>query len=294
MHRLPTRPTPTPLPSGGLRTVLRSFARTDDLGNPTPTRTGRIIVKDSTGSGQGSVYVRAGRVYAADLSGFTPAVALRLLSAGLLSEAQFTALQALPAAEVGPTAIAHGYVDEDAVEDIHRQLLLATITHLYQWKNATWRWEDGTTTTAFTISPLDAPLVVSAADERLGQWDALVRNYPAVTRGNATPQPGPDWSAKAGQDTTPEIAAILAYVDGAATVAQIAAVCGFSRFEIAARLAKAVIDGLLIVEEAGAPADSGSESWSNELDEARRAVEHAQAALAAAQARLAALEARSQ
>lgn len=288
---------PTPVPRGGIRYLIRSLGATDAFGNPAPDLTGRLFVSHDDDGATASIYLRAGKVYTAELSGYVPPVALRLLSGGHLTEPMFNHLESLEPSKVGPTAVAEGYVPAHVVEDIHRQMLLATLTHLYGWKDAHWAWEEAVESDAFAVSGLETNLIITAADERIGQWETLARAYPEVTKGNAVPEPGPDWSAKAGESTTPEIASILQYVDGETTVAQIASVCGFARFEIAGRLAKAIADGLLIVrdpEETPVTADdeiliqaaTGDDLRHLEVAEAQRQVEIARQALADAEARL--------
>lgn len=289
--------TPTPVPRGGIRYLIRSLGATDAFGNPAPDLTGRLHIINEDDNTEASIYLRAGKVYTADLSGYEPPVALRLLSGGHLTEAMYNHLESLMPEQVGPMAVYENYVQPHVVEDIHRQMLLATLTHLYGWKNAQWSWEDGVESYAFTVSGLETNLIITAADERIGQWETLARAYPEVTKGNSIPEPGPDWSNKAGESTTPEIASILQYVDGETTVAQIASVCGFARFEIAGRLAKAIADGLLIVrdpeealisddDEFLLPATTGNDLRHLEVAEAQRQVEIARQALAEAEERL--------
>ena len=290
---LPT--TPTELPTGGMRAILNRLGAPDAYGNPAPSYTGCLHVRHDTDDREGAIYLRAGRVYAFTLTGFIPAVAARLRSAGLLSADVYDYLAALDPTEVSAVAVERGYVDADAIEDVHRQMLIATITHLYGWENAHWWWEDGADSSEFTIAGLEVSLVVVAADERIGQWTALSRNFPAVTKSNAIPKPGPAWAVKAGESTTPEIAAILTHVTGEATLADIATTCGFTRFEIAARLAKAIADGILIVDDPAAitptvehqffAVDSDDDA-ATELEDALEAVEQARANLAAAEARV--------
>lgn len=298
----PLASTPTPVPRGGIRYLIRSLGATDAFGNPAPDLTGRLAVVNDTDGAQASLYLRAGKVYTAELSGYVPPVALRLLSGGHLTAKMFEELESLEPEQVGPKAIAEGFVPPHVIEDIHRQMLLATLTHLYGWKDAHWTWEDGYESSAFTVSGLETNLIITAADERIGQWETLARAYPEVTKGNSIPEPGPEWSVKAGESTTPEIASILQYVDGETTVAQIAAVCGFARFEIAGRLAKAIADGLLIVrdpeenpiaedDEILIPAATGNDLRQLEVEEAQRQVEIARQALANAESRLAAAQA---
>lgn len=294
---LPT--TPTPLPDGGVRALLNTLGGADAFGNPPPAYTGRVVIESNSERRSGDVYFRSGRVYAVDLSGFTPTIDLRLLSGGHLTKAMFDELHQLDPAAMGAHAIEKGYITPDIIEEINRQMLLASLALMNNWRGATWKWEDGVETTAFTISGLDTKLINTAVDERVAQWNALASVYPAVTKGDAVPKPGPDWSSKAGESTTTEIATILRYVDGENTVGQIAAVCGFSRFEIAARLAKAVADGLLIVPDPDAaegsandqifftdPVDAGLDPIDAEIAEATRVVEQLAHALEAAHNRL--------
>lgn len=289
--------TPVALAAGGLRTLLRAFGASDEFGNPAPAHTGCITVTDDSTNREGRLYLRAGRIYAASLTGFIPPVAVRLLSGGLLSAEAFAHLSSLEPSKVSEEAVKAGYCTADDVEDVHRQILLSTITHIYGWASATWVWADAQDTEDFTISPLETGLLATAADERVGQWNALTRNFLSTTKGDAVPLPGPGWSAKAGEATTPEIASILIHVNGKNNIAQIASACGFTRFEIAARLAKAIADTILVIPDPDGETTDTAGDWDEapagitsvqyELDEATAAVEQARAALAAAEARLA-------
>lgn len=298
---MPTSPLPitaTSLPNGGLRALLRDMGASDEFGNPPVPYTGRLVLEDNGNGRDGAIFMRAGKVYATHLSGYVPPVATRMLSGGLIASDVFDYLNSLDPAEVGPAVIENNYATADDVEDVHRQIIMSTLTHLYGWTGATWRWEEGVDTDAYTISGLDTSLLVTAADERIGQWDALTRNFLSTTKSNSVPQPGPMWAAKTGQVTTPEIASILTHVHSKQTIAQIATECGFTRFEIAARLAKAVADGILIIPDPdGTPVvdareDSlylpeGVDAVQYELDEAIAVLEEARGALAAAEARVA-------
>lgn len=235
-----------PLPNGGLRALIRELGSPDEFGNPPAPITGEIKVFGQQRNG--SVFFRNGKIYSAELEKFTPPIGLRLLSTGLITSVMYNELANLNSSEVGNYAIAHGFVDEDIIEDIHRQMLFSTLTHMYEWRTAEWVWIRGNKNDNYSISPLESRLAISATDERLAQWFALVQNHNAVTYGKSVPYPGADWESKVGDETTPEISAILQYVDGENTVSEIAAACGFARFEIASRMAKAIADGLIIVQ----------------------------------------------
>lgn len=254
-----------PLPSGGVRALIRTFARNDDYGHPPPPLTGKIALLD--GDRSAGIYFSEGRIYAAELEKFEPSMALRLLSTGKIGEDMFFDINSLENADVSKVAVQKGYVTSDLVEEINRQNIFSVITHLYEWKNALWGWQDGKTTQRFTMTPLESTLVVTAADERVGQWNALLRNFPTATMPETVLLPGPDWGSKAGQSTTPEIASILRYIDAERSLGEIALLCGFSRFEMGARVAKAVADGLIELpgSEAHAPQDLADEMTAPEV-----------------------------
>jgi len=238
---------PTPLPGGGLRVLLRQMGSPDEYGNPAPSVTGRLQLDDESVPREAGIYMRDGCVYAATFTGFVPPLARRLYSGGLINDQQLAYLLSLEDAQVESACIDQNMVSREHIEAINRQMILSSLVHLYGWSSASWRWLAEQATNAYTIPGLEISLTVSAADERVGAWDALVRNFPQVTVPSYVPQPGPDWGERTGQETTPEIAAILRCVDGQTNIARIAFECGFTRFEIASRLAKALADKLLIV-----------------------------------------------
>lgn len=255
------------LPAGGLRALLKELGSSDEYGNPPLPITGEIKVFGK--QRDGNVHLKNGKVYAAQLENFTPPIALRLMSAGVLTEEMFAALAQLPPTEVSEAAVSNNFIDKDIVEDVHRQMLFSTLTHMYEWRDAEWVWVKGNQTKDYTITPLETRLTISATDERLAQWFALVHNHNAVTQGSAIVYPAEGWADKVGEESTPEINSILQYVDGINSVAQIASACGFARFEIASRLAKAVADGIVkVVSVKAIPNSTGSiESLLNDKNE---------------------------
>lgn len=249
MPNLSLSDTFTTLPKGGVRTVLKEMGAPDQYGNPAPNYTGCIVVKESTTGKEGRIFLRSGRVYSTSLSGFIPPISTRMLSAGLINQEIFNYLNTVPAEKINDEILKNAYCTEDQLEDINRQMLMSTITHLYGWDEAEWKWVENLDTNIYTTSPLEIRLLVTAADERLGQWNALSRNFLSTTKGNSVPLPGEAWISKTGEVTTPEIASILKFVDGKTAISQIAKDCGFTRFEIAARLAKAIADGILVIPD---------------------------------------------
>ena len=262
----------SPLSGGGLRALLSQLGSSDDFGNPPPAYTGRIVVEENSRSGW--VYFRTGRIYAVGYAGFTPPIAVRLRSGGLVTSEQYDYLSSLAPQLVGIEAVSRNYVTLDSVEDINRQMMLSSLTFLYGWKDALWRWEEGSETNAFTVTGLEANLVISAADERISQWDTLVRNFPQVTNPKSVPFPGEEWHSTDTTLLTPDIASLLQYVNGETIIARIATACGFTRFEIAARLAKAISQGLISL----ADPDTGEKIGQDYISETeKRAKEYANA-----------------
>jgi hypothetical protein len=278
------------LPNGGLRALLKELGSPDEYGNPPLPITGEIKIFGK--QRDGSVYLKNGKVYAAQLENFTPPIALRLMSAGVLTEDMFSELSKLQPNKVSEAAVSKNFIDKDIVEDVHRQMLFSTLTHIYEWRDAEWIWIKGNQTKDYTITPLETRLTISATDERLAQWFALVHNHNAVTQGSAIVYPAEGWADKVGEESTPEINSILQYVDGTTSVAQIASACGFARFEIASRLAKAIADGIVNVvsikttTEASGSIESLLNDKNEELLEAREMVAKLKESLIDAEERL--------
>lgn len=253
----PLPDSPTPMPPGGLRGLLKSFGGADAYGNPPEPRTGSITVL--AGQGVGNVYLRSGRVYAIGYSGFVPPLARRLLTSGFIGRDEYDALAATGAPDDEETIRRTVAVPVDSVENLNRQMLLSSLTHLYTWKPAEWVWEEGAATARNTISALEPGLLVTATDERQGQWGALRRNYPQVTDPDAVPSPGPEFTHTPPPGANPESVAVLRMVDGLTANRVIAGTLGLTRFELAGRLAAAVAEGSVVYAEGGAAgAPSGS------------------------------------
>ena len=270
-----------PLPSGGLRTLLRKFGSEDRFGNPAEAKTGRIFIKTPQDK-EGSIYLNSGCICSVTFTNFTPPIASRLYSGGFITEEQYKYLSPFPSDQVENLVIEHNYTTKQIIDNINRQMILSSLTYLYGWKEADWIWENNVVSNKFLIPSLETMLLLAATDERMGQWEALARNFPQVTKAKAIPQPGSDWNQREKIDSSPEMRRISNMIDGSTNIAKIANICGFTRFEIAARLAKAIADSILIIpdpdgnNETSAPANLKDQA---ELDEAQLAVDTARAVL---------------
>lgn len=308
---MPPSGPPHPLPRGGLRTLLRHLTDPDQPHHLPGSPTGALLLaQEPQASGetngqsgpQAALWLRDGLVYSATLTTFTPPMALRLKTAGCLSDEAYATLAGLPADEVGPHAVAHCHVAPTLVEELHRELLLATVSHLFDWKDAAWVYQPKDATTCYVTSGMTPALVAGAVDERIGQWRAVTRNYPQATQPTSVPTAGPAWAAKAGAVASPEMAALLTQVDGTRTIAKIATACGFTRFEVTRLIAQAVADRILafptahgtgqaevdLADEA-APRRSGP-ATAQELRQAEAQVQEARLALRLAEAHLESLQ----
>lgn len=243
---------PTPLPYGGLRTLLRDLGTADSFGNPAPQRTGRIRLTQQDGM-EGHLWFRRGLVYSIQYDGFTPPIGRRLLTSGDINDSEYATLTATQQEDDETTIYMHTSATREQVESVNRQMLLSSLTFLYDWRDATWQWDDDMTTAVATISPLEPGLLVTAAEERLGQWAALDRNYPEVCDPDAIPAPGEAWDEIDDEDTHPESRAVLALVDGRTSNMFIAGTVGLTRFELAGRLAQAVANDFLTYTAAPQP-----------------------------------------
>ena len=249
----------TPLPSSGIKGLLRSVGSPDIYGNPPASITGRIVVQSKTDPQKiGHIFLWHTKVYAVHYAGFTPPLARRLVTAGILTPETFNTYAKIPPESVGMKIVEHGLAPVDEVETLNRQMLLSSLTHLYEWGNVEWKWEPKATTTAFTIAPLEPGLVVAATEERKGQWDALYRNYPEVCTGDAVPLPGKMWGDRT-KDATAEELNIYRFVNGENTVSYIAGMCGLTRFELAGRLAKGVAYEIVAFPDSDSAEDDSTE-----------------------------------
>lgn len=243
MLELPS--TPSHLPEGGVRALLRELGSEDEYNNPPYPWTGRIHLDDAATGRSADLWIHEGNMYAAHMSNYIPPIALRLRSAGCMDDDQYLQVADMLPSDVGPYVMENGWAAPIVVQEVHREIMLATVTHLYDWEFATWFFVEDDATGDYVTSGVPMLLVASAVDERIGQWRAVTRVHPHVVQPTAVPQPGPLWAEKAGDAVTPELATLLKYVDGYATIAQIAGACGFTRFEAARLLSQAAADGIL-------------------------------------------------
>lgn len=232
----------TPLPRTGMRGLLKLLGNPDSYGNPPIPYTGRLTLIDETNTRTGHIYMRNGRVYAIHYTDFIPPLARRLHTNQYITAEQYTTLVQSGTPDDETTIRTLLEVSNETIENINRQMLLSSLAHLYSWNEAAWLWEQDAHTALNTISPLEPTLLVAAADERDGQWNALQRNYVEATESDAIPIRGKEWAEIPPDYLSPEGQAIQSLVDNQKTNRIIAGTLGLTRFELAGRLAQAIAD----------------------------------------------------
>lgn len=291
-----------PLPVGGLRNLLRHLDANHSLPKALPSGTGRLALHlttrqdNNSGSTKGFVYFQNNKIYSITYEGFAPPIAIRLLTSELINEEICQYLNKFDPMHVGKEAIKNKYINAEELNEINRQMSLSSLTYLYGWHDALWRWEPDETFDGFQIPEISLHLLLSSADERIGQWDALRRNFPEATKPDAIPCPGPEWQKRSIIDPSPEMRRLSTLIEeGRCSVAKAAILCGFTRFEIADKLAKATTAGVITVMH---PTTEAKESvlersqFLNDYNTAKRDLDLARSNLASAELNFEEIEAR--
>jgi hypothetical protein len=244
MPAYPMTDEPVALPIGGVRTLIRDLGGDENPSAPPYPYTGAIHLHLGDRK-KAALWLYDGVMYSAHLQGYDPPVALRLKTARLINEQQYQELLGLPSSDAGPEAVDRNWVPAYIVEELHREIMLATLSHLYDWDNAHWWWQEDETTELFVTSGLPLMLASAAVDERIGQWKAVTRAYPNIVKPKSVPHPGPVWGKRHLTMLSPELESVLNLVNGQFSIAEIAAACGLTRFEMARLLSQATAFGVI-------------------------------------------------
>lgn len=244
MPAYPMTDEPIALPTGGVRTLIRDLGGDENPGHPPAPYTGALHIQRPQGA-HAAIWIHGGIIYAAHLDGYEPPIALRLRTARFLNDAQFRELLEFDSGDAGPEAVDRSWVPAYVVEELHREIMLSTLSHLYDWMDASWWWDEDATTNLYVTSGLPLMLASAAVDERIGQWKAVTRAYPHVVKPKSVPYPGPAWNNRGITIVTPEMETMLSCIDGTRNIAQIASQCGLTRFEIAKIMSQTVAVGII-------------------------------------------------
>lgn len=236
MERLPTEP--TPLLDNGLKEVLKNINLSDD-------EEGKIEITAPEGK-RGEIYLKGQSLYAVHYASFTPPLILRLKTAGYISPQLYSSLKNANVIQIHDFLKTTDKVGKSSVETINLQMLLSSLSHISSWTNAKWEWKEGEITEYFTIMDLEKKMVLTALEERAGQWNALERNYPEVTNPKSIPMKGKAWKNFHTEGLTATfITVIKNKINNRSTTMSIARSCGLTRFELATLLAKAQSEDLI-------------------------------------------------
>ena len=128
--------------------------------------TGCLSVTDPADA-RAEVYLRAGRVYAAEVPGHEPQLGARLVTDGTLApealeeavEAQRTELQGW---RLGELLVHLGCVDEQTVGALVHEHLREAVTDLLRWTYGSWRFRSGQRTRGDAAPPLEVASLLAA------------------------------------------------------------------------------------------------------------------------------------
>lgn len=218
--------------------------------------TGCLTVLHGPSGQTARMFLVDGEVYAASVEHYDFPVGRRLLAGGLLDDAQVAAIEVttpLVHPDFGRVAVARGWTSLEDIGRLHREFVLACAGAVLAAPEVTCSFEPGIVSSDFCTLPIDVDALAATALVRAERrdlvWDAVATGLdPAVCiveRRNDAP-------TVAGG--APELAAMLASLDGERTVDQSAAHCGFSRAEAVHLIGALVTQGQAAVSaRAGEP-----------------------------------------
>lgn len=220
-------------------------------------KTGVLTVSSETGTRKAVVRFERGSIVSAELAGSTGRIDRLLLRAGKVTEAQVNEavrLQRLsPGRRIGTILVEMGAVSET---DLRRQLrfqIEETIFELMQWKDGYFRFEEAPSLDNGAVGvkvPTESLLMESA--RRIDEWSTLEAKVPHM---GIVPAITGDSAGEGTLDLRPIEWEVLAEIDGARTLKQIASDLGQSDFDVAKIVYGLISTGVVeIVEEQPATA----------------------------------------
>lgn len=246
-------------------TVAHAAAFVNALEDASHQGTGCLYVADDDATRSGRVYFRDGKVYAVHVDGFMPQVGQRLRTGGMLSEEHYDALLAEThgntyAANIGPMAVERGYITQDVLDAVSREILLSSIGAMFAWSQPKAKFKKNATTDQFNIPPVSVSAIVKAVTKRRDRWDELWNDIAPNTTPESTYPVLSDSFDPHSEPLSSEVAAVIAASTGAATLDTVAGVCGLTRFETGHILAHLVNNGVLSMSDAPTSHDNTNDS----------------------------------
>lgn len=233
-------------------------------------KTGTLTVTHEARSRPAVVRFDRGAVTSAELPGSTERIGHLLLRAGKVTEAHIEAArrvqQQRPGAQLGNILVESGAV---AAADVTRQLrfqIQETVFELIQWKDGYFRFEEGPAPQngAVHVRVPTESLLMEAA-RRIDEWSTLEAKIPHM---GVVPALVADADGGATLDLHPSEWEVLAEIDGARTLKQIAAGLGRSEFDVAKIVYGLVSTGVVEIREDLPAAAPAGPSWERPLRDA--------------------------
>ena len=197
--------------------------------------TGAVLARDKKTGLEASIHVYGGGVYSIELDDYQPGFVSRLIAAGHIDAARLTSVR--PSLDrdsadlmVGRIVVDCGWISVDRLAEYHREYLLAALGAVLKCRSLRVRESKNEITSRWCILPTRIEELVAETDIRriqlnrasaalAGEGHAgscvlrLMGSTPSVSNGS------------------PELDAFMRATDGARSVDEVAAMCGFTRAE---------------------------------------------------------------
>jgi hypothetical protein len=211
-------------------------------------QTGCLHLHDQSRTHAAQAYYDNGRLYAVHVRGFRPALADRMLTAGLLDQVLHD--QVIVAAggdprnaDIGHLAVRRGMIGQETLDAIHREILLSAITAITTWEGVRTRFRRNSVTTLYTVPAVPVTAVLTAVERRATHWHSIWRDMaPGCAPQEAVPRCTGQFPVAL--DLSPDARTLLSRIDGVRTLDALAGECGLTRFEASHLLHTLTVAGL--------------------------------------------------
>ncbi len=237
--------------------VMKSSTLPDTLNGLAQKRwTGRLRVTAVKHAGGVDVFFYEGGIYSAAVDGFAPNLLARLVSAGVLNDERLAILNAeVPAAKlaasVGAECVARNWIEINALEQLHAEMVLASIGSILDLPKLKTKTFNGDVTATSCMLPKSVADVLAALETRQQRTDRLTSAFPRSANSAAAVlaivDPGSDIITIA-----PEFQAFTRAVDGVASIDRASGICGLTRAEGMAIAAALVGANAAVITGSGA------------------------------------------
>lgn len=202
--------------------ILRLAAR----GHPTG------VLRLTRDGAQGEISLKDGSVISASSSVAREFFGQRLVSAGLITQAQLVAVldeqKRDQSGRIGDLLVNKGLVTPEALRAIVDEVILSTACLLLEWDEGRFFFEAVLPPAELTGTPMGAEALILEHARRLDQWKTVHRLIPSL---DAVLALSPVPPAKESIDIKPDEWRVLAMIDGSRSVRAIAAAAGIPEFE---------------------------------------------------------------